>query len=328
MTSLGARLGAALILAITVVPTSPTSPAAPPPPAIRWVGYLANEPSADVIPAFRQALHDRGWTEGRNVGIVFRYAQGKPERFPGLAAELVRLRVDVIVAEGPAAVAAAQEATRTIPTVMAIIGDAVGAGLVTDRARPGGNLTGVTTFSAAAGRKRLTLMRQVLPALSTVAVLWNPGNRAMVLDLRETEVVARTLGLRVVVLELPVPRELDDLFGRIKKEGAGALLVLEPVTALYQKRIAAIAEKNRVPTFWLLGELLDIGGVLAYGPLLGDLARSAAGIVDRLLRGVAPGAIPLTPVSRAELVINLRTARALDLPIPRELLRQAAKVIQ
>lgn len=318
-------LGALSVVATGVVaPRAETKPTA----ATPWIGYLASAPSPDTLVPFRQALRHHGWIEDQNVAITYRYARGKDERFPELAAELVRQGVDVILADGAAAVTAARGASATVPIVMILVGDPVAAGLVTSLARPGGNVTGLSTFSPDASARRLELIGQIVPKLSTLAILWNPKNRATLSDVGATQAAAHVRGLRVVLVEVPGPRDIENVFAAMTQAGAGALLVLEPVGPLYQKRIAATAVKRKVPTFWTQGELLDLGGVLAYGAGTADLFRRAAALVDRVLRGAKPADLPVARAPRFELIINLATARALGLAIPREIYGRADRVIQ
>jgi len=292
------------------------------------IGYLAHAPSPDALVPFRQALRDRGWVEGRSVAIAYRYARGKDERFPELATELVRQGVEVILADGAAAVTAARGASATVPIVMILVGDPVAAGLVARLARPGANITGVSTFSPDASGRRLALLGQVVPRLSTLAILWDPKNRATLSDVGATQAAAHARGLRVVLVEVPGPRDVENIFAAMKQAGAEALLVLEPVGPVYQKRIASTALKRRVPTFWTQGELLDLGGVLAYGAGTGDLFRRAAALVDRILRGAAAADLPVERAARFELTVNLATARALGLAMPRELYTRADRVVR
>lgn len=325
MRFLALLLGALSAVAMGVVaPRAETRPFATMP----WIGYLANAPSPDALVPFRQALRDRGWVEGRNVGIAYRYAHGGDDQFPALAAELVRQGVDVILADGAPAVSAARGASPTVPVIMTLLGDPVAAGLVPSLARPGGNVTGVSTFSPDASARRLELIGQVVPKLSTLAILWNPKTRATLSDVGATQAAAHARGLRVVLLEVPGPRDAENIFTAMKQAGAEALLVLEPVGPLSQKRIAAAAATRKVPTFWTQGEFLDLGGVLAYGAGTGDVFRRAAALVDRILRGAKPADMPVERASRFELTVNLATARSLGLPIPRGLYAKADKVIR
>lgn len=318
-------LGALSVVATGVIaPRAETKPTA----ATPSIGYLASAPSPDTLVPFRQALRHHGWIEDQNVAITYRYARGKDERFPELAAELVHQGVDVILADGAAAVTAARGASATVPIVMILVGDPVAAGLVTSLARPGGNVTGLSTFSPDASARRLELIGQIVPKLSTLAILWNPKNRATLSDVGATQAAAHVRGLRVVLVEVPGPRDIENVFAAMTQAGAGALLVLEPVGPLYQKRIAATAVKRKVPTFWTQGELLDLGGVLAYGAGTADLFRRAAALVDRVLRGARPADLPVARAPRFELTINLATARALGLAIPREIYGRADRVIQ
>lgn len=319
----------ALLVLCSVLATGVVAPRAQTRPAATTarIGFLADTPSPDALVPFRQALRDHGWVEGENVGIAYRYARGKDERFPELAAELVRQGVDVILADGAPAVLAARGASAQVPVIMTLVGDPLAAGLVTSLTRPGGNVTGVNTFSPDASARRVELIVQILPKLSTLAILWDPKSRAMLADLGATQAAAHARRLRVVLVEVPGPRDIEQVFAAMKQADAGALLVLEPVGPLYQTRIAGAAAKREVPTFWTQGEFLDLGGVLAYGAGTRDLFRRAAALVDRILRGARPADLPVERAPRFELTVNLATARALGLAIPREVYGRADRVI-
>jgi putative ABC transport system substrate-binding protein len=324
------RCFALLLGALSILATGAAALAAQTQPAAGMpsIGYLADGPSPDALVPFRQALRERGWVEGENVGIAYRYARGKAERFPEVAAELVREGVGVIVADGVPAVTAARGASGSVPIVMTLVGDPVAAGLVRSLTRPGDNVTGVATFSPQASARRLALIRQILPTLATLAILWNPKNRALLPEVGATQAAAHAGGLRVVLVEVPGPRDVGNVFAAMKEAGAGALLVLEPVGPVSQKRIAATAVKRQVPTFWTQGELLDLGGVLAYGAATGDVFRRAAALVDRILRGAKAGNLAVERAPRFELTVNLGTARELGLAIPREVYGRADRVIR
>jgi putative ABC transport system substrate-binding protein len=223
---------------------------------------------------------------------------------------------------------AAREASPRIPVVMALVGDPVSAGLVTSLARPEGNLTGVSTFSPAESERRVELVTQVVPRLSRLAILWDPRNRAMLFDLDATQAAARARRLAVVLIEVPGPRDIEQIFLAMNRDGAEALLVLERLGPLYQKRIAGAAAKRKVPTFWTQGEILDLGGVLAYGAGSAGLFRRAAGQVDRVLGGARPADLPVERAPRFELTINLEAARTLGLAIPRAVYGRADRVIR
>jgi ABC-type uncharacterized transport system substrate-binding protein len=285
--------------------------------------------SPQLREAFRQQLRELGYVEGQNIVIEYRWAEGRAERLPDLAAELVSLNVDVIVAGGTPAPLAAKHATRTIPIVMTAAGDPVGSGLVASLARPGGNVTGLSARSPELGGKRLQLLKEVVPGLSRVAVLWNAANPYAALVVRETETAARTLGLQVQSLEVRGPDDFENALPGAIRGRAGALIVVEdPLTFLYLKRIAEFAAQNRLPATYGYREFAEAGGLMTVGPNLADLYRRAAIYVDKILKGAKPADLPVEQATKFELVINLKTAKALGLTIPPSLLQRADQVIE
>jgi|SRR5437867_4962784 len=279
--------------------------------------------------AFRQGLREVGYVDGQNIVIEYRYAEGKAERLPDLAAELVSLKVDVIVAGGTPAPLAAKHATRTIPIVMAAAGDPVGSGLVASLARPGGNVTGLGALSPELGGKRLQLLKEVVPGVSRVAVLWNAANPYAVLVARETEAAARTLGVQAQSLEVRGPDDFENALPAAIRGGAGALIVVEdPLTFQYRMRIADFAARNRLPAIDGYREYAEAGALMAYGANLADLYRRAATYVDKILKGAKPADLPVEQPTKFELVINIKTAKALGLTIPPSLLLRADQVIE
>jgi putative ABC transport system substrate-binding protein len=294
-------------------------------------GNLANGPHLQE--AFRQGLRDLGYIEGRDVVIEYRDAEGKYERLPALAAELVALKVDVIFVGGatPSALAAKQ-ATRTIPIVFAAIPDPVSSGLVTSLARPGGNVTGLSALSPELVGKRLELLKRAVPGVSRVAVLWQPGatgERTVKDILKEAEVAARALGVRLQFVEARGPADIDRAFSDMTGARADALTVLPGAMFVNERRrLVALAAKNRLPAVYGLREYVDTGGLMAYGPNLADLYRRVATYVDRILKGTKPGDLPVEQPTKFELVINLKTAKDLGLTIPQSVLARADEVIQ
>jgi len=280
---------------------------------------------------FRQGLRDLGYVEGRNVVIEFRDAEGKLERLPALAAELVALKVDVIVVGGTVAALAAKQATRTLPVVFVSAIDPVTDGLVTSLARPGGNVTGLSALAPELVGKRLELLKQAVPGVSQVAVLWQPGalGERTERDLRkEAEVAARALGVRLQFVEARGPDDFDRAFSDMTKARAGALTVLGSTMLINERRrLVDLAAKNRLPAVYGLREYVDAGGLMCYGPNNADMSRRAATYVDKILKGAKPGDLPVEQPTKFELVINLKTAKALGLTIPPSLL-QRAEVIQ
>jgi len=286
-----------------------------------------------VSEAFRLGLRDLGYVEGRNVVIEYRDAEGKLERLPALAAELVALKVDVIVAAASAVPArAAKQATRTLPIVFIGAGDPVTTGLVTSLARPGGNLTGLSMLAPELIGKWLDLLRQAVPGVSRVAFLWQPGAAGERTDkdyLKEADVAARALGMRLQVVEARGPADIDRAFSDMIRARAGALAVLStPMFSSERRRLLDLAAKNRLPAVYSFREYVDAGGLMSYGPSLADMYRRAATYVDKILKGAKPGDLPVEQPTKFELVINLKTARALGLTIPPSLLGRADQVIE
>ncbi len=282
------------------------------------------------LAAFRQGLRDLGYVEGQNITIEPRWAEGRFERLPDLAAELVRLKVDVIVSVVTQASLAAKNATRTIPIVMVAAGDPLGSGLVANLARPGGNVTGPSSMYADLAGKQLELLMKTAPKVSRVAVLWNPANAVWQAQmLRETEHAARALGLQRQLLEARGPDELEEAFVAMTREHASALLVqVDVIFALHARRIADLAAKHRVPAMYGAREHVEAGGLMSYAPNVLDLFRRAATYVDKILKGAQPGDLPVEQPTKFELVINRKTAKALGLTIPQSLLQRADQVIE
>jgi ABC-type uncharacterized transport system substrate-binding protein len=298
------------------------------------IGFLAlNRAAAPHLPeAFLQGLRDLGYVEGRNVVIEFRDAEGKPERFQALAAELVALKIDVIVAANNLAALAAREATGTSPIVFTGVGDPVSEGLVRSLARPGGNVTGLSLLSPELVGKRLELLKQAVPGVSRVAVLWQPGGsgeRTEKDTLKGAEIAARALGVRLHIVEARGPADFDRAFSDITRARAGALTVLpSTMFGAERRRLVDLAAKTRLPAVYSLREFVDAGGLMAYGANFADLFRRAATYVDKILKGAKPADLPVEQPTKFELVINLKTAKALDLTIPPSVLARADEVIQ
>jgi len=292
------------------------------------IGYLA--PSLTANPAlheaFRQGLRDLGYVEGRNVAIEYRDAEGKDERLPAL-------KVDVIVTNaGTLAALAAQRATRTIPIVFVAAGDPVSSGLVASLARPGGNATGLSLLFPELVGKWLELLKQAIPGVSRIAILSQPGavpERAQERIVREADVAARALGVRLQFVWARGPADIDRAFSDVTKARAGALAVLStPMLSSQRQRLADLAAKNRLPTVHSFRPYVEAGGLMAYGPSTSDMARRAATYVDKILKGAKPADLPVEQPTKFELVINLKTAKALGLTIPPSLLQRADEVIQ
>jgi putative ABC transport system substrate-binding protein len=301
---------------------------------IARIGYLAANltVSLHMNEAFRQGLRDLGYVEGRNVVIEYRDAEGKPERLPALAAELVGLKADVIVASDTPAALAAKQATRTLPIVFIGAGDPVTSGLISSLPRPGGNVTGLSLLAPELRGKRLELVTQAVPGVTRVAVLWQPGGlgeRTGKDQLKEVEVAARALGVRLQVVEARGPADFDRAFSDMTRARAGALTVLgSAMFANERRRLVDLAAKHRLPGVYGFREYVDAGGLMAYGPNVADLFRRAATYVDKILKGTKPGDLPVEQPTKFELVINLKAAKALGLTIPPSLLGRADQVIE
>jgi putative tryptophan/tyrosine transport system substrate-binding protein len=279
--------------------------------------------------AFLDALRELGWVEGKNVTFESRHADNRLERLPALAAEVVRINVDVIVGIGTLAPLAAKRATSTIPIVMGAAGDPLGSGLVASLARPGGNVTGMSLMAPDLGGKRLELLKELLPRLARVAVLWNAANPYSAIVFKETQAAAPTLGIDVQSLEVRNPEDLDGAFEAARQQHPDALVSVEdPFTGSYRKRIANFAIADRLPSLYGLREDVEAGGLMSYGANLADLYRRAAGYVDKIFKGAKPAELPVQQPTKFELVINLKTAKALGLTIPPTLLARADEVIE
>lgn len=303
------------------------------PAKIARIGYLglgsAQGFYTELLASLRAGLGKLGYVEGKSIVFEYRFAEDKRERLPGLAAELVRGRVDVIVTHGTPETRAAKQATGTIPIVMASVGDPVGAGLVASLARPGGNITGLTNIDVGLAAKRLEILKEVLPKLSRVAVLRNPTNPSTVLQFEETQAAARLLGIELQLLDVRDSREIESAFPAIAKARAGAITVMaDPLFLGRQKQIADLAMANRLPSIFARNENAEAGGLLSYGPKLADLYRQAATFVDRILKGAKPADLPVEQPTRFSLVINRKTASALGITIPHSLLVRADGVIE
>ena len=299
------------------------------------IGYLATGGAATprLREAFRQGLRDLGYVEGRNSVIEYRDAEGKSERLPALAAELVALKVDVIVAAaGTPPALAAKRATGTLPIVFIGVGEPETSGLVTSVARPGGNVTGLSMLASELVGKCLERLKQAVPGVSRVAFLWQPGAMGERTEkdlLKAAEVAARALGVQLQVVEARGPADIDRAFSDMTRARVGALTVLS--TSMFsseRRRLLDLAAKNRLPTVFPWREYVDAGGLMSYGPDLTDMFRRAATYVDKILKGAKPGDLPIEQPTKFELVINLKTAKALGLTIPPSLLQRADQVIE
>jgi putative tryptophan/tyrosine transport system substrate-binding protein len=292
------------------------------------IGFLSGAHVEPFREAFRQGLHELGYVEGQNIVIEWRHADGKVEGLPALAAELVRVKVDVIVTGGTPALLAAKDATRTIPIVLCI-GDPVGEGFVASLARPGGNITGLSAISTDLSGKRLELLKETFPRLSRAGVLWDAADQSAAANFKETEALARALGVQVQSLEVRRPEDFESAFKAATGGRVQGLIVLRGlIITRHRTRIVALAAKNRLPAMYGDSRWVEAGGLMYYGPNINDLFRRAATYVDKILKGAKPADLPVEQPTKFELVINLKTAKALGVKIPAQLLMEADKVIE
>ena len=322
------------VLALLALGAAPLAAEAQQATKVARIGCLATNPaiSTRLREAFVQGLRDLGYIEGRNLLIEYRDADGKAERLPALAAELVALKVDVIVASGTLAALAARRATKTLPIVFSPAGDPVGSGLVASLARPGGNVTGLSAFAPELVGKRLELLKEAVPGISRVAVLWQPGafgERTEKDTLKRAEVAARDLGMPLQFVEARGPDDFARAFSDMSRARASALAVLASnMFNSERRRLVDLAAEKRLPKVYSARELVDAGGLMSYGANLADLNRRAATYVDRILKGTKPADLPVEQPTKFELIINLKTAKALGLTIPQSVLGRADEVIQ
>jgi putative ABC transport system substrate-binding protein len=313
---------------------APVASFAQQPARIARVGFLfpgfADGVGGVGLRALREGLRELGYVEGKNLQLELRWGEGKIERLPALATELVQLKVDVIVAATSPSVVAARQATRTIPIVMPTSSDPVGDGLVASLARPGGNITGLSIMSAELGEKRIQMLREMFPKVSLpMDVLWNPDYVGMRARYEQARVAAPAVGLAVRSIEVRDTRELDAAFEAITREHPEALLLLvDPFTFSQRSRIVEFAAKQRIPAMYETSDFVDVGGLMSYGPIVADQYRRAATYVDKILRGAKPADLPIEQPTKFELAINMRAAKALGIKFPESILLRADKVIE
>jgi putative ABC transport system substrate-binding protein len=303
------------------------------PTKIPRIGFLHPAPPGGVpgmrLEAFRDALHELGYVEGKNVQLEVRWGNGEFERLAALAAELVQLKVDVIVAAASPSVVAARQATPTIPIVMPVSSDPVGDGLVASLAHPGGNITGLSMMAPELGEKRLQLLRETFPEASrAVAVLWNPAYVGMRARFEEAKVAAPKLGLTARSVEVRDTRELEVAFEAIVREHPEALVLSDPFTTSQRARIVEFAAEHRLPAIYESSDFVDVGGLMSFGPNISDLYRRAATYVDKILKGAKPGDLPIEQPTKFELVLNTKAAKALGISFPASILLRADKLIE
>jgi putative ABC transport system substrate-binding protein len=297
-------------------------------PTIGFIGPLASSAMSQWTAAFVQRMRELGWIEGRTVAIEYRWGEGRSERFPEIAAELVRLKVSVIVTGGTAAVIAAKQATSAIPIVFGSVADPVGTGLVASLARPGGNVTGLSNQSADLPGKRFELLREVVPGLRRLAIMANVSNPSNVLEMSEAQAAARTLGLDVIKLEIRRVEDIVPALESLKGDADTLYVVTDALVNTNRHRINTWALGARLPTMFAEKGYVEAGGLMSYGPNFPDLYRRAADYADKILRGAKPADLPVEQPTKFELVVNLQTAKALGLTIPEAFLLRADQVIE
>ena len=326
------NLKSAILVGATLFAFCPLA-SAQQPNRVPRIGFLVASTAAvqeSRLAGFKEGLRELGYVDGKNVSIEYRYADGKPERLPGLAAELIRLNVDIIIAAGgtPPALAA-KNASKTIPIIITNVADAVGDGLVADLARPGGNVTGLSTFAPELSGKRLELIKELLPGISRVAVLANRDFRGYGAQIKEIENAAHVLGMQIQAVEVRGASDLDNAFAAISAGRAKAMMTLsDPVTFTLLGPIVKLAIKNRIPSVHLQVEYATAGGLVSYGPSHTALFHRAATYMDKILKGANPAELPVEQPTKFELVFNLKTAKQLGLTRPPNVLARAYRVIK
>ena len=302
------------------------------PAKVPRIGFLGNSTAAleaNLIGPFREGLRDLGYVEGRSILIEYRWAEGKYERFPALIAELIALKVDVIVTAGTPATQAFRKATTSVPLVMVAVGDPVGTGIVASLGRPGGNITGLSSIAPELEGKRLELLREVSPKLSHVAVFWNPVNAFQMSAMKQVRAAAQAMRINVLPLAVGKAEELEGAFAAIVKERPDALFILADRIYLHNReRMMDFAAKNRLPSVNAYRELVEAGGLMSYGPSYEAMHRRAATFVDKILKGAKPADLPVEQPATFELVVNLKAARARGVKIPQSVLLRADRVIE
>jgi putative tryptophan/tyrosine transport system substrate-binding protein len=321
----------AAVVALSISSAPSTCPAQSPARMPR-IGVLSGATPATGAArheALRQGLRELGYVEGKNVVLEVRYADGRPERLPALASELVRLNVDVVVTSGDHQIRAVRQATQTIPIVVALAGDLVGAGHAASLARPGGNVTGLTTVGPEAAVKRLELLKAGFPKVSRAGLFWNPTNAVNSVILEEIKLSAPAMGVQLISLQVQGPDDLDGAFRAALRDRIDAVMAFgDTVLLTHRARIVDFAAKHRLPAIYGNQDYMDVGGLMFYGPNVAAMYRRAATYVDRILKGARPSDLPIEQPAKLELAINLKTAQALGLTIPQSLLLRADQVIQ
>jgi ABC-type uncharacterized transport system substrate-binding protein len=296
------------------------------------IGFMGNSTAAleaNLVDAFREGLREHGYEEGRNIVIEYRWADGKYDQFPALVAELIAAKVDAIVTAGTPAALAVKRATTTVPLVMVAVGDPVGTGLVPSLARPGGNLTGLSSIAPDLEGKRLQLLREVVPALSHVAMFINSLNSFHVSSMRQARAAAQAMGIKLQLHDIRKSEDLDDAFAAIRKERPDALLILADRVFLHNReRMMDFTKEQRLPNVNAYKELVEVGGLMSYGPSYEDMHKRAAIYIDKILKGAKPADLPIEQPSKFTFIVNLKAAKALGVTVPSQLLGLADQLIE
>ena len=321
---------AALTVLLAFGVFAPAGAFAQQPPRAPRVGVIGEGSASDpFLAAFRRGMSKLGYVDGRNITIVYRYAQGALNQVPRLAAELIDLKVDVLVVGGTVSAQSAMKVSRSVPIVFTTVGEPVGSGIVASLARPGGNVTGLSSFTFELGGKQLELLQAAVPKLSRVTVLYNPLNSAAKAGIDTIQGAARALGVELQLLEVRQPENLANAFSALTPWRSGGVLVLsDPVFGSQLPRLAKLAAAQRLPAIYLRSEFAEAGGLLAYGPSFADNYRRAATYVDKILKGTKPADLPVEQPTKFDLAVNLKTARTFGLTLPQALLGRADQIIQ
>ena len=304
------------------------------PDRVRRIGvllpYIESDSQAQArVTALQAALQQRGWAYGRNVAFEFRYAEGQLDRLPALAADLVRANVNVILTAGTESTGAARRATSNVPIVMAAVGDPIAAGFIASLAQPGGNVTGASLLATELTAKRLELLKEILPTLSRLAVLWSANNASVIQKLKQITAAAPVLGIQLQTLELRAPSDIEERFESAAQFGAEAVMTTEDAIQItYRARLVDLAKRKGIPVASEFGEFAHAGALISYGPSILDSFRHAAGYIDKILNGAKPADLPVEQPTKFELVINLKTAKQLGIEVPPTLLSRADEVIE
>ena len=317
------------VLLLALVALSPTVSVGEPATKVYHIGFLQPDARDFLFDAFRDGLRDLGYIEGKNIVIEPRWASGHYDQVPALADELVRMNVDIIVTSATPGALAAKRATNTIPIVIASSADPVASGIVASLAHPGGNITGLTLMNDELAIKRIEILKETVPGISRVAVLWSTSNPTYARMIEKIKAAAPLIRLQVEVVKVASPERLEQALSEVKKSHADSMFVFEdPVFRANAARIIEFVAKNRLPTVYGGSEFVHAGGLMAYGPSHADMFRRAAGYVDRILKGANPGDLPIEQPTKFELVVNLKTAKALGIKIPDSILLRADEVIK